>query len=136
MKFKNYIGVFAALALVAAVSLVGPLHMPTASAAGPTTWTLFTTAASGSDPCQNPSLVKASAPIAITSATTTNLLSAVAGDYITVCKFQFYGSGTSPTFEFEYGTTTSTACDTGATALTGTIPITTTTIFASVGSDG
>jgi hypothetical protein len=89
----------------------------------------------GSDPCQNPSVLKLSAPIAITSATTTNLLSAVSGDYITVCKFQIYASGTAPSVEFEYGTTVSTACDTGATALTGTIPIPTGTVFNSIGAE-
>jgi hypothetical protein len=125
-------GVAAILVLALMVMIAPEQHL---LAAGPSGLSLFQTAAVGSDPCQNPSLVKSSAPIAVTSATTTNLVTAVTGSYITVCKFQLSVVGTSPTVQFEYGTDTSTACDTGAAALTGAMVIPTTTIFASIGAE-
>jgi hypothetical protein len=95
----------------------------------------FITAQAGSDPCENPSVTKFSVPVAISTATTTNLLSAVTGDYITVCKYQFSVVGTSPTVQFEYGTTVSTACDTGAASLSGAMSIPTTTTAISIGAE-
>jgi hypothetical protein len=105
-------------------------------AVGPTGLSLFQTAAAGSDPCQNPSVLKQSASIAVTTATTTALVTPIAGDYISVCKWQIYASGTAPSIVFEYGTVASTACDTGATVLTGTMPITTGTTVVNSSSDG
>jgi hypothetical protein len=132
---KIYAGVSAVAVLLVIALTMAVIPPPAAHAVGPTQTSYFITAPAGSDPCENPSVTKFSAPIAITSATTTNLLSAVSGDYITVCKWQFTVVGTSPTIQFEYGTTASTACDTGATALTGAMAIPTTTIFISIGAE-
>jgi hypothetical protein len=132
MKFKGIYAVASVALLLAALSFWVPT--PALRAAGPSGLSLFQPAAVGSDPCQNPSITKTSASVAVTSATTTNLVSAVTSDYITVCKWQLTVVGTNPTIQFEYGTTASTACDTGATALTGAMAIPTTTIFTSNGS--
>ena len=63
------------------------------------------------------------APVAInvSSATTTALIAATSGKSIRVCTGQFSIAGTSPTYKFEYGTQTTTPCDTGTTAITGTV---------------
>jgi hypothetical protein len=71
------------------------------------------------DPCQTQQ--RFSAPVNISTATTTNVVSAVAGEGIYVCGELLNVSTLSATIKFEYGTTVSTACDTGATALTGVI---------------
>ena len=47
------------------------------------------------------------------------MVAASANQVIQVCAFIFDLGGTNPTAEFDYGTQTSTACDTGTTALTG-----------------
>lgn len=85
---------------------------------------------SGSDPCSNPSIPKSQVKVAISTATTTELVAAAAGKSVYGCAFQASDVGTSPTLVFEYGTKVSTACDTGATALTGTIVVATGTILA------
>jgi hypothetical protein len=117
-----------ASAVLIAFALVTLIHAPQAGAQAQAT-NYFITAPKGSDPCQNPSVAKQSQSVAITSATTSNIISAVAGNFVSVCSWQLTVVGTSPTIQFEYGTTTSTACDTGATALTGAMAIPTTTIF-------
>jgi hypothetical protein len=79
-------------------------------------------AASQPDPCNSLSF-KQSAAINVSSATTTNLVSAVANKPIFICGFAMSIAGSATTAasaKFEYGTTVSTACDTGAQALTGT----------------
>ena len=138
---KKFLGNYGGSLIVAAVlftftltALFNPL--PIARAVGPTQTSYFITAPSGSDPCENPSVVKSSGSISVASATTTNLVTAVAGDFISVCKWQVYASGTAPTIQFEYGTDVSTACDTGATALMGAFPVATTTIVVNAPSDG
>lgn len=98
-------------------------------AAGPSSSIFTSTPALGSDPCENASVLKQSASVSVTTAATTALVTPIAGDYITVCKWQLNAVGTSPTIEFEYGTVTTTACDTGATALTGAVPVATTTTY-------
>jgi hypothetical protein len=73
-----------------------------------------------SDPCANPSNTKASVPISVTSATTTQLVAAVAGQAVYLCggTFTIAPSATSAdTALFEYGSGTN--CGTGTTALTG-----------------
>lgn len=72
------------------------------------------------DPCQNPLILKSSAVINISSATTTELVAAAAGKVVYLCNATLTLNGTTPSIKFEYGTKVSTACDTGATALTGT----------------
>lgn len=71
------------------------------------------------DPCANQQ--RQVAAINVSTATTTNVVSAVAGEGIYVCGVFLNVSTLSDTIKFEYGTTASTACDTGATALTGAI---------------
>jgi hypothetical protein len=136
MKNLKTFGVIAVFLVVVLGSMSLLLSAPHAFAVGPNITSYFITAPSGSDPCQNPSVAKASASVAITSATTTALVTPTTGNFISLCKFQFTVVGTNPTVQFEYGTVTSTACDTGATALTGAMAIPTTTIFVGVSSDG
>lgn len=98
---------------------------------GPGGYSLVALQNSG-DPCQNPNVTKKSAAIAITSATTTEIVAASAGKTVYACKFQMSVVGTSPTVQLETGTKTSTACDTGAATLSGAFAIPTTTLFSSV----
>lgn len=61
-----------------------------------------------------------STPVAITSAVSTLVASAVAGQSIYVCGWVIdKASGSGTTFQFVYGTTVTTQCDTGRTILTG-----------------
>lgn len=74
------------------------------------------------DPCGQPQgdggYKAASAPIAIVSSTaTTQIAGLSAGLKIYVCGWSMSVSGTSPTFQFSYGTGTN--CGTGNTVLTG-----------------
>jgi hypothetical protein len=69
------------------------------------------------DPCGSWGVVKQSVPVAITTATTTQLVALSAGQTVFVCGFTFAMTGTTPTFQFEYGTGAS--CGTGTTVLTG-----------------
>jgi hypothetical protein len=69
------------------------------------------------DPCNTQQ--RLSAPVNVATATTTNVVTAVAGEGIYVCGQYMNVSTASATVKWEYGTTTSTACDTGATAITG-----------------
>lgn len=131
---KLYAGLSAVAVLMVIAITMAVIPPPSAKAVGPTQTSYFITAPVGSDPCENPSVPKASGSISVSSATTTNLVTAVSGDYVTVCKWQIYASGTSPTIQFEYGTDVSTACDTGATALMGALPVATTTTTINVPS--
>lgn len=81
------------------------------------------------DYCQNSGIAKTTVSVAITSATTTNLVSAVSGKTVHVCYAYLNVVGTNPTLQFKAGTTTSSACDTGAVSLTGAIPVATSTNF-------
>jgi hypothetical protein len=81
------------------------------------TVTLANTAGTG-DPCQNPSVAKSSAAIAISSATTTQLVGLSGSTVVYVCGFLASATaGTNPSLQFEYGTGSS--CGTGTTVLTG-----------------
>jgi hypothetical protein len=72
------------------------------------------------DPCQSPGIPKQSVPIAISAAGTTALVPSYSFKTTTVCGIAAtYASGTAPTMQFEAGTQTTTACDTGASTLTG-----------------
>ena len=71
------------------------------------------------DPCLNHNTVKSSAAISISTATTTSLVAASGTKKIYVCDVAVTMSGTSPTATFITGTTTTTACDTGPSNLTG-----------------
>lgn len=83
----------------------------------------------GSDPCQNPSIAKATAKVAISTATTTELVAAVAGKAVYLCAFESTVAGTSPTILFLTGTKVSTACDTSPVNLSGVFAITSGSIF-------
>jgi hypothetical protein len=76
------------------------------------------------DPCQNPNVVKSFAAVNISTATTTELVAAVAGKTIYMCSLTVSVSGTSPTFQFKTGTKVSTACDTAPTNQSGTYALT------------
>lgn len=84
------------------------------------------------DACQNPTVKKASAVLNISTATTTALVSAVAGKVVYLCSFNFSTGGTAPTYTFKTGTQITTACDTSAASLTGAITPTSGTLLASV----
>jgi hypothetical protein len=75
----------------------------------------------GADFCQGQNQAKSSVAISITSsgAAEHNLVSAVSNETIQVCSFTYDLGGTSPTAEFDYGSTTTNPCDTGTTAMTG-----------------
>jgi len=57
-------------------------------------------------------------PISVATAATTQLVAPVTNQRIVVCGYDFTIAGTSPTYEFEYGT--GSTCGTGTTAMTGT----------------
>lgn len=58
------------------------------------------------NPCANPAVVAQSAPIAITTATTTQLVAGVSGKQVFVCGFSLAMTGTilADSFQLEYGT--------------------------------
>jgi hypothetical protein len=74
---------------------------------------------SSSDPCQSTGSAKSSVAIAISSATTTQLVALSAGKSVYVCGLNLSVAGTAPAITVEYGT--GSACATGTTTLTGAI---------------
>lgn len=72
-----------------------------------------------SDPCMDTRIPKQSAAIAISSATTTELVPTSAGRTNYVCHIDATLSGTTPTATFKTGTKVTNPCDTGAASLTG-----------------
>jgi len=71
---------------------------------------------------------KSSVAVAISTATTTLLVTGgtpYTSSQVYVCGFNGTIAGTSPTLKLEYGTTTTNPCDTGTTALSGTLAPTT-----------
>jgi len=78
----------------------------------------ITNIAGASDPCQDVSAIKQSAAIAISSATTVQLIALSGTTTIYVCGFTAAaGAGTNPSIQFEYGTGTN--CAGSPTVLTG-----------------
>lgn len=76
------------------------------------------------DPCQTSGVAKSSVAIAIGTATTTEIVAAVAAKSVFVCGYTLTLNGTAPSLKFITGTKTTTACDTGPANLTGTfLPI-------------
>lgn len=69
--------------------------------------------------CDDPGATKQSAALNVGSATTAAVVTAPPTLRVHVCSFAATLAGTSPTVKFLYGTQSSTACDTGATALSG-----------------
>ena len=87
--------------------------------------TVATTQAVAGDPCLTPNVVKSTVAVNISGAAGTTQLVGVSGTTaVYACYFQANVVGTTPTVLFEYGT--STTC-VGTHALTGTIPVATTT---------
>jgi hypothetical protein len=84
------------------------------------------------DFCQQGNTPKKTVPVTISSATTTAVITAVSGQFLHICEVVLNVVGTNPTLKFEYGTQASTACDTGAVAFTGAMPIATTTWYPPV----
>ena len=85
----------------------------------------ITNTAGSTDPCQNPSVVKSSAKISLSSTTASQLVALASGKIVYVCGFSavIQGSATTVgTLQFEYGTQTTNPCDTGATTLTPALP--------------
>lgn len=123
------VAVFAALCVVGMLSfMTTPAQHFALAQAGPGGYTYIATAAVGSDPCQNPSVVKQSVKVAIASATTTEILAPVAGKVIYVCRVLASVVGTSPTIQFTSGTKVTTACDTNPVTITGAVAVATTTV--------
>jgi len=71
----------------------------------------------GADPCATSGIAKSSVVIALSSATTTQLVAISGTTKIYVCGYNFTMVGAAETIAFEYGTGSS--CGTGTTALTG-----------------
>lgn len=130
------IAVAAFLVIITMVCLLTPpsQHQMFAQV-GPSGLNLVQTAAFPSDPCQNPSVVKLSAKLNVTTATTTEIVAPVAGKSIYVCRVLASVVGTSPTVQFESGTKVSTACDTNPVTITGAVAVPTTTIISWGGAE-
>lgn len=91
----------------------------------------------GGDPCQGATAIKVGVAISIASATTTQLVTPVAGHLVFVCGYNFTLSGTtSPTLQFTTGT--GATCGTGTINQTGAMlgNNTTTNTAASIDSGG
>lgn len=71
------------------------------------------------DPCDVPTVQKSSVAVAISTATTTQLVALSAGKTIYFCGFVGSMGGTTPAVTFEYGTGSN--CATGTVVLTGAI---------------
>lgn len=121
------VGLLVVLVLAVAVGaffILTPTKEPmkfSVSAVGPSATMLIY---NSGDPCNNPNVTKAQKLVAIGSATTTELVAAVAGQTVSVCAFRVTVTGTSPTLLFLTGTKVSTACDTAPANLSGTLAIT------------
>jgi hypothetical protein len=74
---------------------------------------------SGNDFCQSPNPTKSSAVISCSGTGEGLLVGAAANQQIQVCSIVFDLAGTTPTAQLDYGTDASSACDTGATHLSG-----------------
>jgi hypothetical protein len=71
------------------------------------------------DPCGSWGVIKTSKAVNISTAVTTSIVGVSGSTAVFVCGFHLETvSGTTPTFQFEYGT--GAACGTGTTVLTGT----------------
>ncbi len=82
---------------------------------------LVVTQSPNGDPCTLSTVAKSSVAVNVGSATTVKLVDVSASKVIYVCGFAASIAGTTPSVTFKYGTNVSTDCDTGATAMTGTI---------------
>lgn len=71
-----------------------------------------------------------SKPVAIASATTTEIVPAVTNKAVRVCGFILTATGTTPTVQFETGTKTTNPCDTGTATLSGAMAPTSGSVLA------
>ena len=85
-----------------------------------------------SDPCESPAVVKKSVAVNIGTATTTTVVTPNTNQAIFACGWSFTEAGTTPTFQFEYGTGTN--CGTGTVVLTGVYALLASQPFASNGA--
>ncbi len=106
----NYVAVYACSTYPTAGTLTASFS-PTSS--GTQTVAFASTAA---DPCESPNAAKSSVTVAISTATTTQLVALSSGKTVYVCGFTA-SIGATTTVALEYGTGSS--CGTGTTALTG-----------------
>lgn len=88
------------------------------------------------DVCNNPVVVKNSVAINVGSATTAELVPAVAGQRVIVCNFVATATGTTPTLQFKTGTKVTNPCDTSPVNLSGVFaPTSGSLIFTGWGGD-
>lgn len=114
------------LAFVMVTTLYQPVLQVAHAVVGPNgTFLIY----NSGDPCSNPNVPKSFAVVSISTATTTELVAAVAGQVVYVCALPSTVVGTSPTILFKTGTKVSTACDTGPTSQSGTYAVTSGNFF-------
>jgi hypothetical protein len=91
-------------------------------------WAHAQTLPTGNDFCQGSALLQSSVSISISSSGAGEHQMVAPGSsnqVIQVCSYVYDLGGPNPTLQFDYGTQTSTACDTGTTHLTGAMTQTT-----------
>lgn len=79
----------------------------------------FALPAYAADPCLTSNVDKSSVSINISTATTTNVVTLLAGAKTIVCGWVFTANGTAPSFQFISGT--GATCGTGTVTLSGTL---------------
>ena len=104
----NYVATFACSSAYPTAGVINATFSPIAG-------NVLTNVAGSGDPCQNPSVAKSSVSVAISTATTTQIV-AISGTKATYVCGGTLVFGASTTAQFEYGTSTN--C-TGTNALTG-----------------
>jgi len=105
----NYVATFACSSAYPTAGVINATFSPVATE-------IIGNVAGSGDPCQNPSVAKSSVSVAISTATTTQLVALTTGKIVYACGFSA-SFGASTTAQFAYGT--GSACGTGTTALTG-----------------
>ena len=119
----NYVAVYACSSTYPTAGLLTASFSPiVTTTAGGGTQTVSQSVAAGTDPCQNPAVLKSSAAISIASASTVQIVALSGTKSIYVCALSDGSSGTTPSFELLPGTGTN--CGTPGTALTGVITFT------------
>lgn len=107
-------------ALIAAVAIVALCYRY--AAAGPGVQ---------GDACQNYAAPKQAIPVSVATATTTLMVTGVAGYQAEICNYAFTLAGTTPTAEFEAGT--GATCGTNTVAIGGTMAPTSGTLLQDSG---
>ena len=86
----------------------------------------------GVDWCQSSNVPKESVAISLTAVGEHQVVALETGEPIQVCGYSYDLGGTTPTLEFDYGTRTTTDCDTGTIALTGAMSAATRDVVATL----